>query len=212
MAYPGQLTLSLATELLFLILTSWAPIWIYSCGMTDYVQEREAFMQETKGVYRCGHVTCKYGWYLIAYVTLYTLIIVYFTEETPADDLVTWIFVIYGLLVASQMITICDRRFDSDRYYKLYKLSGDRWAKKRKPEFKRHRFSLVGRAKDYIGERKRILESRKRNLQRQPPTEETRRQIRRIETQIDELDNRMENEDDWSSDEDNFETARDFKF
>lgn len=201
MAQSGLWTTSLTTELLFMILTSWAPIWIYSCGLTDRVKEREE-LGSLNGILVCATTTCKYGWYLLGYIIWYTLIIIYFTEDNPHFSLLNWIAVIYGGLLLIQLSTICSRRMDSDMEY--------RNLGRGKMKYRRHRFSLVGRAKDHIRERKRILESRKRNLQRQPSTKKTRRQIKRIETQIERLDGDIY-EDDWSSDEDNFETAREIK-
>ena len=64
MEHPGDWTTSLTTELLFLLFTSWAPIWIYSCGVTDYVEQNDDYKKETTDIIRCGVTTCRYIWYL----------------------------------------------------------------------------------------------------------------------------------------------------
>lgn len=221
MATPGDMTSSLALEILFILLTSWAPIWIYWCGLYDHVGESEGF-QQISCLYTFTAATFVYGWYLIGYVTLYTLAIVYWTEESPAESLLTWILVVYGLLVLFQMFAVCNRRVDTDLQYRYNKVRGeDRYYKKENPTFKRHRFSLIGRAKDYAAQRDRLKKKLKdlEDQERQVEEELIRKRSNRLQrklTQIqieknkieDELDNIDESEDE---DEEEFETARTFE-
>jgi len=216
MASPGDWTSSLSLELLFLLLTSWAPIWIYACGLYDHVEERDD-VQNVNSAYLCVVATLKYGWYIVGYGTLYTLLAVYATDENPSSDLVTWIAVVYGALVVFQMIVVCRRRYDSDMAYKYYKVAGmDRYAKVDNPMYKRHRFSVVGRVKDYVEERRR-LQRRKKQLEdemkawrQRPASEERRRTLRRLQTEIDVLTSEMEELYDDDIDDDGYDTAEEY--
>lgn len=208
MSLPGDWTPSLALELFFLILTSWAPIWIYSCGLYDYVEESTE-AQDIGSVYLCTVATLKYAWYIVGYCTLYTLLVLYSMEETPSDNLVTWIVVVYAALVLFQMITICQRRVESDIAYRYYTVRGeDRWVKYNNPKYRRRRFSLVGRMKDYrqeramLQQRKERLEKEIELLKKEPMTKEKRQTLKRIKTQIDVINFAMSEIDDEENDDD----------
>ena len=218
MATPGDVTSSLALELLFVLLTSWAPIWIYWCGLYDHVEESEG-LEEISCLYTFTAATFVYGWYLVGYVTLYTLAIIYWTEESPAQSLLTWILIVYGLLVLFQMIAVCNRRVNTDLEYKYNKVRGeDRWYKKENPMFKRHRFSVIGRAKDYAEQRERLreklkdLEDRERQVEEELLGKRSKRLQRRLtEIQIEKnkIKDKLDNIDE--SDDEEFETARTLK-
>ena len=95
---------SLAYEIAFLILTSWAPVWIYIYGWTEnQINDFEISFRSNQ----CGGKTIRYRFYILGYILLYILLIVY--AATPVNDLLISILVLFGLLLMFQLDIICRR-------------------------------------------------------------------------------------------------------
>lgn len=101
---------SLAYEVAFLILTSWAPIWIYIYGWTEKQEDDyEIASSYFSGVQpnQCWGKTIGYRFYILGYILLYILLIVYAAD--PVNGLLISILVLFGLLLVYQLDIICRR-------------------------------------------------------------------------------------------------------
>lgn len=98
---------SLAYEVAFLILTSWAPIWIYIYGWTE--KQIQDFERSSRflPITQCWGKTIKYRFHILGYILLYILLIVY--AAAPVNDLLISILVLFGLLLMFQLDIICRR-------------------------------------------------------------------------------------------------------
>lgn len=215
---------SLGVEMIFLILTSFAPIWILWCGSAEFIEEkreRREFSLSTRAVDKFY----AYFWYFLGYGLLYILFIVYVVQQNDdavaaSDKLdVLPVVLLYGVLVVFQMMRICDRRHTSDAKY-VYKTVNGKIFKRKNPAYKRHRFSLVGRAKDMYA-RRQELKRRKTELEKRRSSEtglkrsQTDILLDQIRAELDALSD-YESDDSDNESTDSFDTAREielaFKF
>lgn len=195
---------SLLLEILFILLTSWAPIWIYACGVYENVGDYRRDLQNSKltGNFCAQFIvrTCYYGLYIIGYLILYTMVIIYFMDGQIDDTLLTWIFVLYGTIT---LFTI-GRAMDRHGYHMIGYANG-------KPLYRRHRFSVVGRVRDALEEKRRKKLIKKRQTLKRMSTNPqlTEAELLRIITRMTRIDSKLDEEyiEPDDSDLDDFEDA-----
>ena len=203
---------SLLLEILFILLTSWAPIWIYACGLYENVGDYQRDVEKDKLAGNlCAQFiarTCYYGMYIVGYLILYTMVIIYFIDGQVDDTLLTWIFVLYGIIT---FFTI-GRAMDRHGYRMIGYANG-------KPIYRRHRFSVIGRAKDAYGrvrdareeKRRRKLIKKRQTLKRMSTNPQlTEAELLRIISRMTRIDSKLEEDyiEPDDSDLDEFEDAK----
>lgn len=196
---------SLLFEILFILLTSWAPIWIYACGIYENVGDYRRDLQQSR---LAGNIcaqfiarTCYYGLYIVGYLFLYTMVIIYFVDGQTDDRLLTWIFVLYGTIT---FFTI-GRAMDRHGYRMIGYANG-------KPLYRRHRFSVVGRVRDALEEKRRKKLIKKRQTLKRMSTNPqlTEAELLRIITRMTRIDSKLEEDyiEPDDSDLDDYEDAK----
>ena len=108
---------SLAYEIAFLILTSWAPVWIYIYGWTE--NQEDDYNRASRYLFglqqnQCWGKTIGYRYYILGYIMLYILLIVY--AAAPVNGLLISILVLFGLLLVYQLDIICRRHPRTVKY------------------------------------------------------------------------------------------------
>lgn len=204
---------SLLLEILFILLTSWAPIWIYACGIYENVGDYRRDVQNSnfaRNFFTQFMVrTCYYGLYIVGYLILYTMVIIYFVDGQTDDTLLTWIFVLYGTITFFTIGRAMDRH-------------GYTWIgndNNGKPMYRRHRFSVIGRTRDAVGrirdareeKRRRKLIKKRRKLKRMSTNPKlTEEQLLRILSRMTRIDSKLEEDyiEPDDSDLDEFEDAK----
>ena len=196
---------SILLEIIFILLTSWAPIWIYACGIYENVGD---YRRDKKDGYLAGNFcaqfiarTCYYGGIITGYLILYTMVFIYFMDGQIDDALLTWIFILYGIIT---FFTI-GRALDRHGYTWIGNANG-------RPVFRRHRFSVIGRVRDAMEEkRRRKLIKKRQTLKRMSTNPQlTETELLRIIARMTRIDSNLE--DDYietdDSDLDEFEDAK----
>jgi hypothetical protein len=198
---------SLLFEILFILLTSWAPICIYACGIYENVGDYQRDLQISK---YAGNIcaqfiarTCYYGSYIVGYLILYTMVIIYFVNDQTDKTLLTWIFVLYGTITFFTIGRAMDRHG--------YTLVGTRNGRNL---YRRHRFSVIGRVKDALEEKRRKKLIKKRQTLKRMSTNPqlTEAELLRIIARMTRIDSKLEEDyiEPDDSDLDDFEDAKPF--
>ena len=129
------------------------------------------------------------------------MVFIYFMDGQIDDALLTWIFILYGIIT---FFTI-GRALDRHGYTWIGNANG-------RPVFRRHRFSVIGRVRDAMEEkRRRKLIKKRQTLKRMSTNPQlTETELLRIIARMTRIDSKLE--DDYietdDSDLDEFEDAK----
>ena len=132
---------SFELEVLFILLTSWAPIWVFWCGNYEF---KDNYRDRSNACWEClsALLPMEHRVILLFYIPLYWLAIEYLTDMDKNSNLLGWLIGVY-VVVTLITISVADQRRGTSkrgRYSQIdIRRGGTRGILKR-----RRRFSLFG--------------------------------------------------------------------
>lgn len=128
---------SFELEVLFILLTSWAPIWVFWCGTSEFKDQ----YNWSDWILWC--IEPAYRLILFLYIPLYWLAIEYFTDMDKNSNLFPWMITVY-IVITLITISIADQRRGSSKRnrYSQVEIRGPNGY--RDIYRRRRRFSLFG--------------------------------------------------------------------
>jgi len=124
---------SFALEVIFILLTSWAPIWVFWCGTYEF---RDEYRNRSNACWEClgALLPIEHRVILLFYIPLYSLAIAYFSDMDKNSSLLGWLIGVY-VAVTLLTISVADQRRGTskrNRYSQIQIRGGDIYRRRRR--------------------------------------------------------------------------------